>query len=255
MSCSIYILLYSIFVMPTNVVFAVELENLIGSNSEESCRIINEDYFKVMKQFYGSVNLISLYFIHPNKPNASSFELSNDLLSQIPKSNFSDIFPFHFEFRYLYFFTVFSSGMNCSVTYQVIDTECGCVKLSANRMKFVNILRSDMQSGIFIVTENIFSIERILFRLPAYLSDIRRRKAIILITNTTDSDFDSLSDGILVKFWKQVKLANVILITPCNHNLRVCKPFVVFICTQKYVVNCFHSIFHRLFGHIFLLNS
>lgn len=115
MSCWIYILLYSIFVMPTNVVFAVELENVIASDSEESCRIINEDYFKVMKQFYGSVNLISLYFIHPNKPNASSFELSNDLLSQIPKSNFSDIFPFHFEFRYLYCF-LFRNELFCNIS-------------------------------------------------------------------------------------------------------------------------------------------
>lgn len=146
--------------------------------------------------------------------------------------------------------------MNCSITYQVIDTECGCVKLSANRMKFVNILRSDMQSGIFIVAENIFSIERILFLLPAYLSDIRRRKAIILITNTTDPDFDSLSKGILVKFWRQVKLANVILITPCNDNLDVCKSFAYFFAPIKNICKLLLIlIFHRSFEHIFLLNS
>lgn len=84
--------------MTTNAICAVKLEKSTTSNPEESCRIINDDYFKVMEQFYGSVNLISLYFIHPNKPNASSFELSNDLLIQIPKSNFSDIFLFTLDF-------------------------------------------------------------------------------------------------------------------------------------------------------------
>lgn len=103
----------------------------------------------------------------------------------------------------------------------MIDTECGCVKLSANRLKFVNILKSDMESGIFIIAENIFSIDRILFRLPEYLSDIRRRKAIIVITNTTDPEFDELTIDILTKFWKQAKLANVILITPCHNDPEV----------------------------------
>lgn len=88
-------------------------------------------------------------------------------------------------------------------------------------MKFVNILKSDMQSGIFIIAENIFSIDRILFRLPEYLSDIRRRKAIIVITNATDPEFDALTIDILTKFWKQAKLANVILITPCKNDPEV----------------------------------
>lgn len=119
-------------------------------------------------------------------------------------------------------------------------------------MKFVNILKSDMQSGIFIIAENIFSIDRILFRLPEYLSDIRRRKAIIVITNTTDPEFDGLTVDILTKFWKQAKLANVILITPCKNDPEVRSKPIFSFSLRKFM----HKIFHcyRLFAVIFHFN-
>lgn len=115
----------------------------------------------------------------------------------------------------------FDLEIKCAVTYQVIDTECGCVKLSANRQKFVHILRNDFESGILLLAENIFSIERILLRIPAYLSDIHRRKAIIIITNTTDTEFKKHSEDILFKIYEQVRLANVMLITPCQKDPEV----------------------------------
>lgn len=104
------------------------------------------------------------------------------------------------------------------VTYQVINTECGCAKLSSNRLQFLNILKNQTESGVFIIAENIFSIEKMLFLMPEYLADIRRRKTVIAITNTTDIQFNSLTDDILKKLWDQVRISNVILITPCYND-------------------------------------
>lgn len=112
-------------------------------------------------------------------------------------------------------------GLNCSVTYQIIDTECGCDKLSYDRLRFLSIMQSETQSGVFIVAENIFSIDKILYRLPEYVSDIKRRKTIIAITNTTDLEFDEHTVNILAKLFKLVTLVNVILITPCNDDPEV----------------------------------
>lgn len=107
------------------------------------------------------------------------------------------------------------------MTYQVIDTECGCKNLSSSRMKFLNILKSETESGVFIIAENIFSIDKILFLLPQYLADVKRRKTIIAITNTTDAHFDNQTTEILIKFWDKIRIANVILITPCNNDPKV----------------------------------
>lgn len=79
---SLFLLLFVI----TNKVLAVELQNFLTYPKEE-CTVRNGDYFKIIEHFFGSVSLISLYFIHPNEPSASSLDLSNNLLNQIPKSN------------------------------------------------------------------------------------------------------------------------------------------------------------------------
>lgn len=93
--------------------------------------------------------------------------------------------------------------------------------LSSSRLKFLNILKSHTESGVFIIAENIFSIDKILFLLPQYLADVKRRKTIITITNTTDLQFDSQTINILKKFWEQIGIANIILITPCNQDSEV----------------------------------
>lgn len=77
--------LFSLLV--ANKVVSVEIGKFIADSTEfNECTIFNEKYFKLIEQFYGSINLISLYFIHPNLPNGSQFDLSSILLEQIPKS-------------------------------------------------------------------------------------------------------------------------------------------------------------------------
>lgn len=71
-----------------NLVFTVKLQTSIPIESKRLCKIQNDNYYKVIQQFYGSMNLISFFFIHPNKPNALSFDLSNHLLLQISKSKY-----------------------------------------------------------------------------------------------------------------------------------------------------------------------
>lgn len=95
------------------------------------------------------------------------------------------------------------------------------MKLSSSRLKFLNILNSHIDSGVFIIAENIFSIDKILYLLPKYLADVKRRKTIVAITNTSDLQFDSLTIDILTKFWEQIGIANLILITPCNQDSEV----------------------------------
>lgn len=116
---------------------------------------------------------------------------------------------------------MFDSGLDCAATYQVIDTECGCVKLSSSRLEFLNILKSHTESGVFIIAENVYSIDKMLFLLPQYLADVKRRKTIISIMNTTDLQFDTLTIDILTKLWEQIRIANVMLITPCNNDSEV----------------------------------
>lgn len=79
------VLLYLLLFVITNKVFEAELQNSLTYSKE--CKVLNGDYYKIIEHFYGPVNLISIYFIHPNEPSASSLDLSNDLLNQIPKSN------------------------------------------------------------------------------------------------------------------------------------------------------------------------
>lgn len=121
----------------------------------------------------------------------------------------------------LKFFQCSFTGLQCTVTYQVIDTECGCVKLSSNRLKFENILKSHIESGVLIVAESINSVDKILFLLPEYLANAKRRKTIIAITNTTDLRFDSLTIALLTKIWDEIRIANIMLITPCNYDSEV----------------------------------
>lgn len=96
-------------------------------------------------------------------------------------------------------------------------------------MKFVEILKSQSDSGVLIVAENIHSVDKILNLLPQYLADVKRRKTIIAITNATDIQFDNMSKRLLTKFWEQILIANVILITPCNHAPKVMTMSFVFV--------------------------
>lgn len=67
----------------------LSLKNISSNNSDGGeCLIRNEKYWKIIKDFYGSISLVSLYFIHPFKPNASTLALSSTLLQEIPKSMF-----------------------------------------------------------------------------------------------------------------------------------------------------------------------
>ena len=85
----------------------------------------------------------------------------------------------------------------------------------------MNILKSHIESGVFIVAESIHSVDKILFLLPEYLADAKRRKTIIAITNTTDLRFDSLTIALLTKVWDEIRIANIMLITPCNYDSEV----------------------------------
>lgn len=122
------------------------------------------------------------------------------------------------------------------------------MSLSYNRLRFLEILQSEFESGVLIVAENIYSIDKILFRLPQYVADIQRRKTIIAITNTTDLEFDTLTVDILTKLFNLVTIANVLLITPCQSDPEVCeRKSEITKITEKY-------IFFRLFEHIFPFN-
>lgn len=78
-------ILFLIFLFKRNVV-TINLDRFISSNSTNECEIMDKNYWTTIQQFYGSVNLISIYFIHPHKPNSSNLKLSSILLEQIPKS-------------------------------------------------------------------------------------------------------------------------------------------------------------------------
>lgn len=65
---------------------SISLQSFDPIDSDGECAIFNEKYWTIIEEFYGSINLISFYFIHPNKPNASTFHLSSTLLNQLPKS-------------------------------------------------------------------------------------------------------------------------------------------------------------------------
>lgn len=197
--------------------------SISDSDSNVECNIVNHQYWNIIEQFYGSTKLISLYFIHSNDSNPSHFDLLQILLEQIPKSKFLH-HPFSVEtliFIAICFSSSLNQGIYCSVTFQVIDTECGCVSLSYNRLRFLEILQSEFESGVLIVAENIYSIDKILFRLPQYVADIQRRKTIIAITNATDLEFDTLTVNILTKLFNLVTIANVLLITPCQNDPEV----------------------------------
>lgn len=77
-------------------------------------------------------------------------------------------------------------------------------------------------SGIIILAENIFTIEKILFPLSRHLMKIRRQKIILMVTNTTDAEFDAQANNILTKFFQRVRIINIILITPCSDGPKVC---------------------------------
>lgn len=64
------------------------LNSISDSDSNVECNIVNHQYWNIIKQFYGSTKLISLYFIHSNDSNPSHFDLLHTLLEQIPKSKF-----------------------------------------------------------------------------------------------------------------------------------------------------------------------
>lgn len=113
------------------------------------------------------------------------------------------------------------SELNYAVTYQVSDIECACLTFSAHQMALANVLKTELHFGVLIIAENISMMDRILFRLPQYLSDIRRRKVIVMITNTDDLKLDSQIDNILKKFWKRLHFVNVILMTPCSSGPKV----------------------------------
>lgn len=76
---------------------AIKMSALISSefpdlwDSKNECKIFNEKYWNFIEEFYGSINLVSLYFIHPFKPKPSTFSISTTLLEQLPKSMFLNI--------------------------------------------------------------------------------------------------------------------------------------------------------------------
>lgn len=78
--------LISLFLNKVSAINTLSLEKFGRDNIDGECQIRNEKYWTTIREFYGSVNLVSIYFIHPFKPNASTFTLSNTLLQQIPKS-------------------------------------------------------------------------------------------------------------------------------------------------------------------------
>lgn len=52
----------------------------------QNCEILDEELWNVIEWFFGSSNLVSIYFIHPHKPNGLQFDLLRALLEEIPKS-------------------------------------------------------------------------------------------------------------------------------------------------------------------------
>lgn len=105
--------------------------------------------------------------------------------------------------------------INCTLVYKVIDADSSTIlQLNLSNMKTA--------SGTIILAENIFTIEKILFPLSRHLMKIRRQKIILMVTNTTDAEFDAQANDILTKFFQRVRIINIILITPCSDGPKVC---------------------------------
>lgn len=85
---NLYLLIVQLLVLlfPNKISATKSLVDLDSVHSENECQILNEKYWTIIEEFYGSINLISLYLIHPAKPNALKFALPTTLLEQIPKS-------------------------------------------------------------------------------------------------------------------------------------------------------------------------
>lgn len=123
--------------------------------------------------------------------------------------------------------------INCTVMYKVVDAK----SLTDHRF---NLAGMKTDSGIIIVAEDIFTIDKIFFPLSRYLTKIRRQKIILMVTNTTNTDFDAQASDILVKFFQRIQNINVVLITPCSNGRKVCNLRCWFcMCSQgKFTKKC-----------------
>lgn len=58
---------------------------ILETDSNDHFNRFDHDYLKIVTQFYESINLISIIFIHSHEQNASSIDLSNILLKSLPE--------------------------------------------------------------------------------------------------------------------------------------------------------------------------
>lgn len=213
MKLNLWFLLFCALLLQRRQSFAFESANRILPSGDlgNKCNRLNHDYLKIVAQFYESVNLISIIFVHSHETGALSTNLSSVLLESLPKGkHFLKNDSSYFEFIQLFWVI----DISCTVVYKVINAESPInVELNLSSMK--------TDSGIIILAENIFTIDKILFPLSRYLMEIRRQKIIVMVTNTTDADFDAQANDILTKFFQRIRIINIILITPCSDGPKV----------------------------------
>lgn len=76
--------------------------------------------------------------------------------------------------------------------------------------------RDDIVTGVFVIVENISTIDDFLVGSPRKPFHDPRRIYIITITNAGEPNFEKITIDVLTKLWKDYGIALVILLTPCQ---------------------------------------
>lgn len=77
------------------------------------------------------------------------------------------------------------------------------------------------EEGVFIIVENINTIDDYLYGSPRMPFRANRRIFVIAITKPEKRNFDKRVKQLLRRLWQEYALADVLLITPCNNDPEV----------------------------------
>lgn len=101
------------------------------------------------------------------------------------------------------------------------------------------------EDGVFVIAESIAVLNEYLVGSPRDPFRVNRRIFIIVITNTTEPEFDKLAKKFLARLWRVYGVADAILITPCNNDKEVS---VEIVCARppKNIKRCFSLTFRLL---------
>lgn len=101
MMLKLWFLLFCVFLLRHRQLLVSESRNLIlpSGDLSDKCGRLDHDYMKIVAQFYESVNLISIIFVHSHETDTSSTDLSSVLLESLPRGEHSLEYVLHsFEF-------------------------------------------------------------------------------------------------------------------------------------------------------------